>query len=50
MPVQKCQSGGKSGHKWGNSGKCYIGSGSKAKAEKQGRAIEASKSSKKGKK
>jgi hypothetical protein len=39
MPVKKCQSGGKSGYKWGNSGKCYTGTGAKAKAERQGKAI-----------
>lgn len=32
MPVKKCQSGGKSG-------KCYVGKGGKATAERQGRAI-----------
>lgn len=39
MPVKKCQSGGKSGYKYGDSGKCYVGKGGKAKAERQGRAI-----------
>lgn len=32
---------GKSGHKWGDEGKCYTGPGSKAKAAKQGHAIKA---------
>lgn len=32
MPVKGCQSGGKSG-------KCYVGKGGKAKAERQGRTI-----------
>lgn len=41
MPVKKCQSGGKSGYKYGDSGKCYAGKGGKAKAERQGRAIKA---------
>lgn len=36
MPVQKV----KGGYRWGNSGKVYP---TKAQAEKQGRAIEASK-------
>lgn len=43
MPVKKC----KGGHKYGNSGKCYKGSGSKAKAARQGRAIKASQGGKK---
>lgn len=43
MPVQKCTKNGKSGHRWGKSGKCYTGPGSRAKAERQGRAIEANK-------
>ena len=41
MPVKSCTSGGKSGHKWGDKGKCYTGPGSKAKAAKQGAAIHA---------
>ena len=41
MPVKSCTSGGKSGHKWGDEGKCYTGPGSKAKAAKQGKAIKA---------
>lgn len=41
MPVKKCTSKGKSGHKYGNSGKCYTGKDSKSKAKTQGRAIEA---------
>lgn len=32
MPVKGCQSGGKSG-------KCYVGKGGKATAERQGRTI-----------
>lgn len=43
MPTKKCQSGNKPGYKYGNSGKCYTGSGSKSKADKQGRAIRANK-------
>ncbi len=43
MPVKRCQSSGKSGHKWGNKGKCYTGSGSRGRAMKQGRAYHAKK-------
>lgn len=43
MPVMRCQKNGKRGYKWGKEGTCYIGSVAKAKAERQGRAIEASK-------
>jgi hypothetical protein len=39
MPVQKS----KGGYKYGRSGKTYRGKGAKAKAAKQGRAIQASK-------
>lgn len=46
MPVQRCQKGGKTGWKWGRSGKCYLGTSGKSKAARQGRAIEASKSRK----
>ena len=38
MPVKKCRTKGKTGYKWGNSGKCYTGKGAKAKAARQGRA------------
>lgn len=48
MPVQRCQKDGKDGWKWGEQGTCYTGANGKAQAEKQGRAIEASKHSKKG--
>ena len=41
MPVQRCTKNGESGWKWGESGKCYIGSGAKAKAARQGAAIKA---------
>ena len=47
MPVKKCSSSGKSGYKYGNSGKCYTGSSAKSKASKQGRAIQANKKGKK---
>lgn len=43
MPVTTCQRNGKSGHKWGEEGFCYTGPGSKEKAARQGRAIEAAK-------
>lgn len=43
MPVKRCTKGGKKGWKWGNKGTCYLGPSGKAKAEKQGRAIEANK-------
>ena len=42
MPVQRCQSKGKKGYKWGKSGKCYTGPQAKIKATKQGRAVRAS--------
>jgi len=42
MPVKKCKSGGKSGRKYGSSGKCYTGKGAKKKAGRQGKAIKAS--------
>jgi hypothetical protein len=41
MPKKACTSKGKSGIKWGDSGKCYTGKGAAAKAAKQGRAIKA---------
>lgn len=41
MPVKPCSSGGKSGHKFGDNGKCYAGKNSRSKAAKQGRAIKA---------
>ena len=40
MPLKRCESGGKSGWKWGDQGKCYTGPGGKKKAIKQGVAIE----------
>jgi len=42
MPVKKCTSKGKSGHKYGNSGKCYTGKQSRNQAGKQGAAIKIS--------
>lgn len=43
MPVHKI---GKSGYKYGKSGKTYYGKGAKRKAQKQGRAIAISKKKK----
>lgn len=43
MPVKKVGDG----YKYGSSGKKYTGPGAKAKAAKQGRAIEASKAKRK---
>jgi hypothetical protein len=42
LPVKKSGSG----YKYGNKGKVYTGKGAKAKAAKQGRAIQASKRAK----
>lgn len=42
MPLMRCTKNGKSGWKWGKSGKCYTGPGAKKKATKQGRAVKAS--------
>ena len=47
MPTKKCTSKGKSGYKYGNSGKCYTGKGAKSKADRQGRAIQANRAKKK---
>lgn len=41
MPVKKCQREGKSGFKWGDAGKCFIGAGAEARALAVGRAIAA---------
>lgn len=43
MPVKKAAGG----YRYGNTGKVYKGKGAKAKAAKQGRAIQASKHGKK---
>lgn len=43
MPIIPCTKNGKRGHKYGPSGKCYVGYNSKARAAAQGRAIQASK-------
>ena len=42
MPVRKVQVNGKTGYKWGTSGKTYTGLGAEKKARAQGRAIYAS--------
>lgn len=44
MPVRKTKGGG---YKYGRSGKTYYGKGAKAKAKKQGQAIEISRHKKK---
>ena len=43
MPVKSCTSKGIAGWQWGDSGTCYTGEGAKAKATKQGQAIQKSK-------
>lgn len=47
MPIKKCTKAGKSGQKYGTTGKCYTGPGARAKARKQGQAIEISKTKRK---
>lgn len=47
MPVKRVYEDGKYGYKWGEHGHVYFGPDAKKKAEEQGRAIEASKHSKK---
>jgi hypothetical protein len=42
MPIQRCTRKGKSGYRWGKSGKCYLGRGARRKALRQARAIRAS--------
>lgn len=42
MPIKRCTKNGKSGWKYGDSGKCYTGKGAKARAKRQMRAIKAS--------
>lgn len=42
MPIMVCQREGKSGFKFGDSGKCFTGPGARRKAGRQGRAIKAS--------
>ncbi|NVM36704.1 MAG: hypothetical protein HWN81_14000 [Candidatus Lokiarchaeota archaeon] len=40
MPLKKCSENNKSGWKWGDSGKCFVGPDGKKKAIKQGISIE----------
>jgi len=44
MPIKECQKDKKKGHKYGDTGKCYVGRGSRKKAVKQGQAIKISQS------
>lgn len=47
MPVQTCVKSGKTGKKFGSTGRCYIGKSAASKAKRQGRAIKSSQSRKK---
>lgn len=38
MPIKKCTINGKSGYKWGDHGKCYVGEEGKKKAGEQAKA------------
>jgi len=42
MPLKQCQNNGKSGWKYGDSGKCFTGPSAREKARKQGVAIKIS--------
>lgn len=42
MPIHRCSIDGRSGWKWGESGKCYVGSRGRSKALRQARSIRAS--------
>ena len=42
MPIERCKRNGKLGYRFGKSGKCNIGPGARAKAQRQERAIRAS--------
>lgn len=42
MPIKRCQTDGKKGYKYGDSGHCYPGNEGKAKAVKQAVAIKIS--------
>ena len=46
MPFKTCSSGGKTGVKYGDSGKCYTGKSARAKAGRQAAAIKASQAAK----
>lgn len=39
MPVERCQTMGRQGFRWGKSGFCYTGAGARQKAERQGVAV-----------
>ena len=41
MPVQKVMKNGKTGYRWGKTGKVYTGKDAKQRATKQGKAIKA---------
>ena len=43
MPLKRCVRRGKSGWKFGDRGFCFTGTNAKARAARQGRAIEANK-------
>jgi len=43
VPVERCTSNGQPGFRWGSQGRCYTGEGARARAERQGRAVEANK-------
>jgi hypothetical protein len=47
MPEKRCKVNGKSGVKFGNSGKCYTGPNKNAKMNKQRKAIKANQSKRK---
>jgi len=47
MPTRKCTTSGKSGIKYGTKGKCYAGTGAKAKVARQRAAIHISQGRKK---
>ena len=40
MPVEQCQIMNRKGFRWGKAGVCYTGAGARAKADRQGKAIE----------
>lgn len=39
MPVRKVMQNGRTGYRWGSSGKTYFGPGAESKAQAQGRAV-----------
>ena len=46
MPLMRCKDKGKRGWRWGKRGKCYTGANARARALRQGRAIEANRGGK----